>query len=163
YVTTPDVTRATARVTIRTTVRNAPQADQPITLRTVLYDAAGREVAAGSTEARVARDSASEVAQDLVIRNPTPWSLERPYLDSAACSVRELSDMVRRDRNHPSVFMWSIGNEVMEQWTNGDSTAAPIARELAGIVRGLDPTRPITSANNNGSPGNPVLQSRALD
>jgi len=51
----------------------------------------------------------------------------------------------------------------MEQWTNGDSTAAPIARELAGIVRGLDPTRPITSANNNGSSGNPVLQSGALD
>src|SRR2546430_7688845 len=51
----------------------------------------------------------------------------------------------------------SIGNEVMEQWTNDDTTAIPIARELAGIVRRLDPTRPITSANNNGSPANPLF------
>jgi len=70
---------------------------------------------------------------------------------------------VRRDRNHPSVFMWSIGNEVMEQWTNDDTTAIPIARELAGIVRRLDPTRPITSANNNGSPANPLFHAGALD
>ena len=283
YVTTPEATPAAARVTIRTTIRNASQAEQPITLRTVIYDGAGKEVATASAEARVSLDSVSEIAQDLVIRSPTLWSLERPYLyravsrvvcggrrcddystpfgvrtfafdpdrgfilngrhvkirgvclhhdlgalgaavnarglerqleimrdmgvnalrtshnppapelldltdrmgfivldeafdmwkkektkydyhlDWDAWHVRDLSDMVRRDRNHPSVLMWSIGNEVMEQWTNGDSTAAPIARELAGIVRRLDPTRPITSANNNGSPGNPVLQSGALD
>jgi beta-galactosidase len=71
--------------------------------------------------------------------------------------------MVVRDRNHPSVFMWSIGNEVMEQWTNDDSTAAPIARELAGIVHQLDPTRPVTQAANNGSPQNPVFHAGALD
>jgi beta-galactosidase len=71
--------------------------------------------------------------------------------------------MVRRDRNHPSVFIWSIGNEVMEQWNDGDSTAAPLARELAGVVRGLDPTRPVTQAANNGSPANPVFHAGALD
>src|SRR2546425_1535418 len=66
------------------------------------------------------------------------WKKEKTkydyHLDWDAWHVRDLSDMVQRDRNHPSVFMWSIGNEVMEQWTNDDSTAAPIARELAGIV-----------------------------
>ena len=283
YVTTPEVTAASARVTIRTTVRNASQADQPITLRTVLYDAAGKEVAAATAEARVPRDSVTDIAQDLVIRSPALWSLERPYLYRAVsrvlCSgrpcddystpfgvrtfafdpdrgfilngkqlkirgvclhhdlgalgaavntralerqlqimrdmgvnalrtshnppapelldltdrmgfivldeafdmwkkektkydyhldwdawhVRDLSDMVQRDRNHPSVFIWSIGNEVMEQWTNDDTTAIPIARELAGIVRRLDPTRPITSANNNGSPANPMFHAGALD
>jgi beta-galactosidase len=85
------------------------------------------------------------------------------HLDFPQWHVRDLSDMVLRDRNHPSVFIWSIGNEVMEQWTDEDTTAAPLARELAGIVRRLDPTRPITSANNNGSSKNPVLLSGALD
>ena len=85
------------------------------------------------------------------------------HLDFPEWHERDLTDMVLRDRNHPSVFVWSIGNEVMEQWTNGDSTAAPIARELARIVRRLDPTRPITSANNNGSADNPVFHAGALD
>src|SRR5690606_21761056 len=49
------------------------------------------------------------------------------------------------DRNHPSVVMWSIGNEVMEQW-QGDGW--PLATHLAGIVREEDRTRPITSAFN---------------
>ena len=85
------------------------------------------------------------------------------HLDFPEWHERDLSDMVLRDRNHPSVFIWSIGNEVMEQWTNGDSTAAPIARELAGIIRRLDPTRPITSGNNNGSTDNPLFHAGALD
>ncbi len=283
YITTPMVSADSSHVTIRTSLRNERLVEQPIVLSTVVYDSAGREVAAVSTMGRIPGDSVAELVQDLTVSQPVLWSLERPYryravsrvrcgnrlcdtyttpfgvrsfvfradsgfflngrhvkirgvclhhdlgalgaavntraierqlqimramgvnavrtshnppapelldltdrmgfivmdeafdmwkkektpydyhLDWDVWHVRDLSDMVRRDRNHPSVFIWSIGNEVMEQWNNGDSTAAPIARELAGIVRALDPTRPITQAANNGSPQNPVFHAGALD
>jgi beta-galactosidase len=76
---------------------------------------------------------------------------------------RDLEDMVLRDRNHPSVFMWSIGNEVNEQWPENAALGAPIALELAATVRGLDSTRPVTSACNNPDPKNPLFTSGALD
>ncbi len=61
---------------------------------------------------------------------------------------RDLSGMVRRDRNHPSVILWSIGNEVLER--DGRSEGAHTARQLADHVRDLDPTRPITAGVNGG-------------
>lgn len=74
---------------------------------------------------------------------------------------RDLQDMVLRDRNHPSVFMWSIGNEIREQF---DSTGITIARELADIVKALDPTRPVTCALTEQAPDkNYIYQSGALD
>lgn len=57
---------------------------------------------------------------------------------------RDLSSMVLRDRNHPSVFCWSIGNEVVE---HDDPVNGPrIGKMLAEYVRTLDPTRPVTTA-----------------
>lgn len=58
----------------------------------------------------------------------------------------DLRAMLRRDRNHPSVVMWSVGNEVGEQYT-GEAGAA-ISRELVAIVREEDATRPVTNAMN---------------
>lgn len=75
---------------------------------------------------------------------------------------RDIEAMVLRDRNHPSVFIWSIGNEVMEQWQR-DGSGEAIATELAGIVRSLDDTRPVTAACNDPAPHNPVIASGALD
>src|SRR6185437_53260 len=73
----------------------------------------------------------------------------------------DLQDQIRRDRNHPSVIIWSIGNEIREQF---DSTGIPIARELAAIVRALDTTRPITAAlTETDTTKNFIYRSGALD
>jgi beta-galactosidase len=73
---------------------------------------------------------------------------------------RDLEDLIRRDRNHPSVFIWSIGNEILEQW---DSTGISIAKELAGIAKDMDSTRPITSGCNDPKPHNNIIKSGVLD
>jgi beta-galactosidase len=58
---------------------------------------------------------------------------------------RDIDSMVLRDRNHPSVAMWSIGNEIPER---GEPLGAQEAKMLADYLRGLDRTRPVTSALN---------------
>ncbi|MFL9837348.1 glycoside hydrolase family 2 TIM barrel-domain containing protein [Flavobacterium sp. ST-75] len=58
---------------------------------------------------------------------------------------KDLEDQILRDRNHPSVFMWSIGNEIPEQWSE---KGAEIGRELSAIVKAMDNTRPVTAAMN---------------
>jgi beta-galactosidase len=60
-------------------------------------------------------------------------------------SERDLRDMVRRDRNHPSIILWSIGNEIPEQW---QADGAREAHRLVGFVHEEDSTRPTTSAFN---------------
>jgi beta-galactosidase len=57
---------------------------------------------------------------------------------------------IRRDRNCPSVIIWSFGNEVGEQYTA--EAGAAVARNLHNIVREEDPTRPTTSAINYAKP-----------
>ena len=77
--------------------------------------------------------------------------------------VRDIQDMVLRDRNHPSVFIWSIGNEINEQYDHTDSSGGVIARELCSLVRTLDGTRPITSNCNDPSPDNTIMKNGSLD
>ena len=57
---------------------------------------------------------------------------------------RDIESMVQRDRNHPSVIIWSIGNELPER--DGRPDGCRLARLLADRVRQLDPTRPVTAA-----------------
>ncbi|WP_243349185.1 sugar-binding domain-containing protein [Parabacteroides sp. FAFU027] len=56
---------------------------------------------------------------------------------------RDLQAMVLRDRNHPSIFMWSIGNEIPER---GKPEAVKTATMLIDALKKMDNTRPITSA-----------------
>ena len=58
---------------------------------------------------------------------------------------RDLRDMIRRDRNHPSVVMWSIGNEILEQ---ADADGWKVAKRLTDICHEEDPTRPVTAGFN---------------
>lgn len=283
FVRTPEVTAQMAKVSVQTKVRNATPEDQPVTLRTVIVDGGGAQVARAESKVAVPKDSVGEITQELSLANPVLWSLENPKLYKAVTTIecsgrvcddyettfgirtfafdvdkgfflngkqtkingvcnhhdlgflgaainrralerqleilkamgcngirtshnppapelldlcdrmgfivldeafdmwkkgkteydysldwdqwhrRDLEDMVRRDRNHPSVFSWSIGNEVMEQWDKQDSSGTVIARELASTIQGLDSTRPITSACNDPTPLNPLIKSGALD
>lgn len=69
---------------------------------------------------------------------------------------RDMQDMVLRDRNHPSVIMWSIGNEVIER---AEPAAVEIADMLASSVKEIDATRPVTSGMTTWGQGWEVFDS----
>lgn len=63
---------------------------------------------------------------------------------------------IRRDRNHPSVFAWSFGNEVGEQYTDVDG--ANLAKKIHDIVFEEDPTRPASASQNYAKPDMPFTK-----
>ncbi len=72
---------------------------------------------------------------------------EARLMTSSRLGQEQLETMLRRDRNHPSVILWSIGNEEPQQ---GTERGARIAASMKRTVRRLDPTRPVTAAMNGG-------------
>jgi beta-galactosidase len=62
--------------------------------------------------------------------------------------LSQVQRMVVRDRNHPSIFLWSIGNEEMS--IEGKDIGIPVATAMQDLVHKLDPTRPATVAMNLG-------------
>jgi beta-galactosidase len=62
---------------------------------------------------------------------------------------RNLTDFVKRDRNHACIFMWGIANELPEQDNHGveNTEIERLTRTQADLVKSLDKTRPVTVAN----------------
>lgn len=86
-------------------------------------------------------------------RKKTPHDFHLIFPDWHEADLRSL---LRRDRNHPSVFSWSFGNEVGEQYT--EEAGAAIAQKLIGIVHEEDPTRPASASQNYAKPEMPFTK-----
>ncbi|MDQ2862268.1 MAG: DUF4982 domain-containing protein, partial [Bacteroidota bacterium] len=98
------------------------------------------------------------------------WAKEKTrydyHLDWKEWHRRDLEDQIMLDRNHPSVIIWSVGNEIPEQGGNpekGDTSGRVIGRELVNIVKSLDTTREIVTANNDVNSHNNIVLSGAFD
>lgn len=106
---------------------------------------------------------------------------------------RDMVDFVKRDRNHPSIIMWSVGNEILEQWNShsaefeslpteqrnlllnylgqnedvvkSDEVNASmlLTRHMVATLKKYDNTRPVTAGCNETRPTNNLLRSGALD
>ena len=90
-------------------------------------------------------------AFDVWERRKTPLDFHLIFPD---WHEQDLRALVRRDRNSPSVILWSIGNEVGEQYTGEEGAA--LAKRLHDVVRDEDPTRPTTTAMNFAKPDMPL-------
>jgi beta-galactosidase len=71
------------------------------------------------------------------------WGYHRHFAEWAE---RDLVDFIRRDRNHPSIVIWSLGNEIGEQHAPGGHD---VLRPLVQVAHREDPTRPVTTGNDH--------------
>ena len=92
-------------------------------------------------------------------RSKTPYDYARYF---SQWWKKDLEAMVLRDRNHPSVIFWSIGNEIPNQSTN---RVSELTREMAAYVKAIDNTRPVTEGIDNleAQPGAQAIHDSSLE
>lgn len=268
YVTTPEVTDASARVVVRTTINNASDKKNKPSVVTSIVDDKGNVVAKTDSSIAVAAGASADLSQELIVSSPIRWDVENPYLYEIVTEVvkggatvdtyttplgirtveytadegfllngrhvpiqgvclhhdngpigavsnrraierklqimksmgvnsvrtshnppspelveesdklgivlqveafdvwkihkqmvaksynvyfdewheRDVRDMIRQHRNNPSVIMWSIGNEIMEQ---ADKDGWKVAKMLTEIAHDEDPSRLVAAGFNN--------------
>lgn len=100
-------------------------------------------------------------AFDMWERKKNPFDY---HLEFNEWAKKDLEDQIKRDRNHPSVIIWSLGNEIPEQWAKeGDNRPAEILKELHETVMALDNTRPTVTGNNETKAWNRLLKANVTE
>jgi beta-galactosidase len=102
----------------------------------------------GSNGWRTAHNIVSSELLDACDRLGMMVMAETRMMASTPEGLSELERMIRRDRNHPSIIIWSLANE--EYFYQGTATGARIVSNMKRLARKLDPTRPVTAAMNGG-------------
>jgi len=101
----------------------------------------------GANAMRLSHNEMAPELLDACDRLGTLVMAENRHLDDSPEILDQLKNLVQRDRNHPSVVLWSISNEEKEQ---GSELGAKQGRTMVKLIRQLDDTRPVTAAMNNG-------------
>ncbi|WP_221452655.1 beta-galactosidase GalA [Mucilaginibacter sp. FT3.2] len=113
----------------------------------------------GANAYRCAHNPPSAEFLDACDRNGILVMDENRNFNSSPEYLRQLSWMVRRDRNHPSIMLWSVFNEEPMQ---GTEIGYEMVRRMSAEVKKLDVTRPVTAAANGGL-FEPINVSQAVD
>ena len=101
----------------------------------------------GSNGWRTAHSMVAAEVLDACDRQGMMVMAETRLMSSSEEGLSELERMVKRDRNHPSIIIWSLANEEHYQ---GNDTGAMILASMKRLCKKLDPTRPVTGAMNGG-------------
>jgi beta-galactosidase len=140
----------------------APDADRR---KVALMKAAGYNAirSAHNPASQATLDAADQLGMLVIDEAFDAWNKSKRDQDYArffeADWAVDLESLIRTARNHPSVVLWSIGNEIPE---SGTPLGVDIAKRLSARVHALDPTRPVTQAINNDPPLN-TNQAAVLD
>ena len=110
------------------------------------YDRVATLKQMGSNGWRTAHNPVAPEVLDACDRLGMMVMSETRLMASTPEGLSELERMIRRDRNHPSIVIWSLANE--EYFYQGTATGARIVSSMKLLAKRLDPTRPVTAAMN---------------